>query len=99
VTFTSILANFKLSTLVPHLNRHHERKKHRDFADSSEPLFSMYWDMAEEEDNKVLQSWEKDAKPIIFFVCSKFDFNIASLHIFTYHRPVCSLPQWPHYLQ
>jgi hypothetical protein len=46
----------------------HEGRKHREFADSSGPLFSMYWDMAKEEDKNMTECWQKDAKPIIIFV-------------------------------
>jgi hypothetical protein len=28
----------------------------------------MYWNLAEEDDNKMAERWQKDAKPILFFV-------------------------------
>jgi len=36
--------------------------------DSSGPLFSMYSKMAEEEDNKMVERWERDANGILVFV-------------------------------
>ena len=38
------------------------------FQDSSEPLFSMYSKIGEEEDNKMVERWQKDAKEILLFV-------------------------------
>ena len=38
------------------------------FGDSSGPLFSMYSKAAEEEDNKMVERWQKDADGILFFV-------------------------------
>jgi hypothetical protein len=40
------------------------------FADSSAPLFNMYRKMAEEEDNKMAERWQKDADGILIFVSS-----------------------------
>jgi hypothetical protein len=37
-------------------------------ADSSDPLFSMYNKMAEEEDKKMAKSWKADADGILVFV-------------------------------
>jgi len=39
-----------------------------NFRDSSGPLFSMYSKMAEEEDNKMADHWQKDADGILIFV-------------------------------
>ena len=38
------------------------------FGDSSGPLFSMYTKAAEEEDNKMVERWQKDADGILIFV-------------------------------
>jgi hypothetical protein len=38
------------------------------FGDSSGPLFSMYSKAAEEEDNKMVERWQKDADGILIFV-------------------------------
>ena len=40
--------------------------------DSSGPLFTMYSKIAEEEDNKVVERWQKDAEGIIIFVRPNF---------------------------
>ena len=39
-----------------------------DFVDSSGPIFSMYMEMAEEEDKKMAESWKADAEGILIFV-------------------------------
>jgi hypothetical protein len=39
-----------------------------NFGDSSGPLFSMYSKVAEEEDNKMVDRWQKDADGILIFV-------------------------------
>jgi hypothetical protein len=39
-----------------------------NFSDGSGPLFNMYVKMAEEEDNKMTQRWQKDADGILVFV-------------------------------
>ena len=39
-----------------------------DFVDSSGPIFSMYMEMAEEEDKKMADSWKADAEGILVFV-------------------------------
>ena len=38
------------------------------FVDSSGPIFSMYMEMAEEEDKKMAESWQADADGILIFV-------------------------------
>ena len=39
-----------------------------NFGDSSGPLFSVYSKAAEDEDNKMVERWQKDADGILFFV-------------------------------
>jgi hypothetical protein len=39
-----------------------------DFVDGSGPIFSMYMEMAEEEDKKLAESWKADADSILVFV-------------------------------
>jgi hypothetical protein len=39
-----------------------------DFVDGSGPIFSMYMEMAEEEDKKLAESWKADAEGILVFV-------------------------------
>ena len=51
-----------------------------NFGDSSGPLFSMYSKAADEEDNKMVERWQKDADGILFFVSPRFAIFL-SLHI------------------
>ena len=37
-------------------------------SDSSASLFSVYYNAADIEDNKMVESWQKDAEGILFFV-------------------------------
>jgi hypothetical protein len=39
-----------------------------DFVDGSGPIFSMYLEMATEEDKKMADSWKDDADGILIFV-------------------------------
>ena len=41
---------------------------HSDFVDGSGPIFSMYLEMAEEEDKKMAESWKADAEGTLVFV-------------------------------
>ena len=43
-------------------------REERSFGDSSGPFFSIYSTTAEEEDNKMVDRWQKDADGILFFV-------------------------------
>jgi len=47
----------------------HLSRSEPNFGDSSWPLFTMYSKIAEEEDNKGAQLWQKDAQGIVVFVC------------------------------
>jgi hypothetical protein len=49
-----------------------------NFWDSSTPLFSMYSKIAEEEDNKMAERWNRDADVILIFVSPRV--SIHSLH-------------------
>jgi len=51
-----------------------------NFGDSSGPLFSIYSKAAEEEDNKMVERWQKDADGILIFVSSHISVYI-SFHI------------------
>ena len=48
------------------------------FRDSSGPLFSMYTKIAEEEDNKMTDRWQKDADGILIFVSFLITVRVAS---------------------
>ena len=39
-----------------------------NFVDGSGPIFSMYLDMAAEDDKKMAESWKADADGILIFV-------------------------------
>ncbi|KAN0137466.1 hypothetical protein V8E53_004911 [Lactarius tabidus] len=49
-----------------------------NFVDSSGPVFSMYMEMAEEEDKKMAESWKADAEGILVFT-GLFSAAVASL--------------------
>ena len=51
-----------------------------NFWDSSKPLFSMYSKAAEEEDNKMVRHWQKDAEGILLFVSPRVGTRL-SLHM------------------
>jgi hypothetical protein len=50
----------------------------------------MYSKAAEEEDNKMVERWQKDADAILIFVSPRVPF-ILSVHKLEYYRPVYSL--------
>jgi hypothetical protein len=52
-----------------------------NFGDSSGPLFSIYSKAAEEEDNKMVERWQKDADGILIFVSPHIVIYI--LYLFT----------------
>ena len=72
-----------------------------NFSDSSGPLFNMYVKMAEEEDNKMADRWQKDADGILIFVgfCYLLYCYAAAIDQHEHYRLVCFLPQSPHWLQ
>ena len=45
-------------------------KKKRNFGDPSGPLFSLYSEIADEEDDEMAARWQQDAKDILIFVSS-----------------------------
>ena len=45
-----------------------ESKGISDHVDSSGPIFSLYLEMASEEDKKMAESWKDDADGILIFV-------------------------------
>ena len=48
------------------------------FGDSSGPFFSIYSKVAEEEDRKMVERWQKDADGILIFVSTHVDIYAAS---------------------
>ena len=49
-----------------------DEQKEPSFGDSSGPFFSIYSKAAEDEDNKMVERWQKDADGILIFVSSSF---------------------------
>jgi hypothetical protein len=64
-----------------------------NFGDSSGPLFSMYSKAAEEEDNKMAKSLQKDADGILIFVSPRVDIQISLCIKQEHYSLVYSLPQ------
>jgi hypothetical protein len=48
-----------------------------NFGDSSGPFFSIYSKAAEDEDNKMVERWQKDADGILIFVSSRVAIHIS----------------------
>ena len=48
-----------------------------NFGDSSGPLFSIYSKAVEEEDDKMVDRWQKDADGILIFVSSRVGIHIS----------------------
>jgi hypothetical protein len=48
-----------------------------NFGDSSGPLFSIYSKAAEDEDNKMVERWQKDADGILFFVSPRVRIRLS----------------------
>jgi hypothetical protein len=62
-----------------------------NFGDSSGPLFSIYSKAAEEEDNKMVERWQKDADGILIFVSHCVGLSCCFVHKLEHYRPVYSL--------
>ena len=58
----------------------HPLQAESNFGDSSGPLFSIYSKAAEDEDNKMVERWQKDADGILIFVSPRVSMHL-SLHI------------------
>lgn len=59
--------------------------------DSSGPLFSMYLELAEEEDLTIAERWRADARSILVFVSPHIQSCTTRLYALTgVHRRVCS---------
>ena len=58
-----------------------------DYVDGSGPIFSMYLEMAIEEDKKMAENWKADAEGILIFV--RLSSDLVS-HRLNGHRPVYS---------
>lgn len=67
-----------------------------NYGDSSVPLFSLYSKIAEEEDNKLTDRWQKDADGILIFVSVHATTSVVT-HINGSARPVFFLRPSPRY--
>ena len=72
--------------------------KEYDFQDSSEQLISMYLETGEEEDNKMVERWQKYAEQILIFVSPVSPF-MQIHHVLECNRRVYFLPQLPRCLR
>ena len=63
---------------LPTLNQ--PLQEESNFGDSSGPLFSIYSKAAEDEDNKMVERWQKDADGILIFVSPRVSMRLC-LHI------------------
>jgi hypothetical protein len=52
----------------PQLAQHHASQGVSNFVDGSGQIFSMYMEMATEEDTKMVKNWKADADGILIFV-------------------------------
>jgi hypothetical protein len=60
-----------------------------NFGDSSGPLFSIYSKAAEDEDNKMVDRWQKDADGILIFVSSRVGIRLyLQINWNTIDRPI-----------
>ena len=75
-------------------------QRESNFGDSSGPLFSLYSKIAEEEDNKMTDRWQKDADGILIFVSGLVAIFIPTyVHKLGHYRPVYFLLPSLHYLR
>jgi hypothetical protein len=70
-------------------------KGESNFGDSSRPFFSIYSKAADDEDNKMVEHWQKDADGILIFVSLRLNIRVSSAHELEHYRLVYSLPQSP----
>jgi hypothetical protein len=61
------------------------------FTDGSGPLFSMYLERAEDQDEKMADRWKADADGILVFVSSHSGTPLPFARRLVDHRPVCFL--------
>lgn len=55
------------------------RESNRDFSDGADPLFGLYLDTAEDEDQKMSRRWQEDADGILIFVSSTGTLTIVDM--------------------
>ena len=52
-------------------------QRESNFGDSSGPLFSIYSKAADDEDNKMVERWQKDGDGILIFVSHRVDICLS----------------------
>ena len=62
-----------------------------NFGDSSGPFFSIHSKVANVEDQKMVDRWQKDADGILIFVSPRVGIHISFLQKLEHYRLVCSL--------
>ena len=74
---TCLSSSFSLSSIaaetgnhqhLPHSAQKEESRVISDYVDGSGPIFSLYLEMAAEEDKKMAENWKDDADGILIFV-------------------------------
>ena len=65
------------STHIIDLHPHQLSEEEYHYGDSSWPLFTTYSKIAEKEDNKIVERWQKDAEGIIIFVRPSIFFQLV----------------------
>ena len=76
---------------LPHLPLNQLSQGESDSSDSSVSLFSVYYNAADIEDNKMVESWQKDADGILFFVSPRVAIHSYVIaHKLERYRPVYS---------
>jgi hypothetical protein len=102
---------FYLSLLIPLTSKVNDHGDHpqsplnqplegeSNSSDSSASLFSVYYNAADIEDNKMVESWQKDADGILFFVSPRVGIHSYIIaHRLKRYRPVYSPPLLLHSL-
>jgi hypothetical protein len=94
------LSTCVLDVLPDNRRTNQNQEQQPEFGDGSGgPLFLMYWKMTEEEDNKMVKRWQKDAEGIIIFVSPHLVSILHIAHQAKNYRLDCSLPPLRHYLR
>jgi hypothetical protein len=62
----------------PQSARNQTSQENSSFSNGPGPLFSLYVKMAEEEDTKMADRWQKDADGILIFVSFHISFHTTS---------------------
>jgi hypothetical protein len=75
----------------PHSASNQPLQAGSNFGNGSGPLFSIYSNIAEKEDNKMADRWQRDAQGILIFVSLHVSFRTPPTRQLENSRLVCSL--------